>query len=188
MPFPIRAAIGARISSYCPALARAGRSSNDGLTWTFHLPKDRVWSDGKPIRAADWVFTLQRYARPDYDFEWFYAMGNIVNWSKVVNGTVPPDQLGAKAVDEYTFTVTTDQPTPYLPKIFAQVWVVPSHILKDRLDKGTWAMDQKNWVFAGPYKLVEWNKGKNMVLARTKSTPVPSSRCTTRSSRPSRPA
>jgi len=148
-----------------PSACASWEASKDGLTWTFRLPKDRVWSDGKPIRAADWVFTLQRYARADYDFEWFYAMGNIVNWSKVVKGTVPADQLGAKAVDDYTFTVTTDQPTPYLPKIFAQVWVVPSHLLKDRLDKGTWAMDQKNWVFAGPYKLVEWNKGKNMVLA-----------------------
>jgi ABC-type transport system substrate-binding protein len=147
-----------------PSACESWEASEDGLTWTFHLPKDRVWSDGQPITAADWVFTLQRYARPDYDFEWFYSMANIVNWSELVNGEVPAEELGAKVVDDYTFTVQTTQPTPYLPKIFAQVWVTPLHIVKDRLNDGTWAFDEKNWVFAGPYKLVEWNKGKNFVL------------------------
>ena len=78
--------------------------SEDGKTWTFNLQKDKVWSDGEPITADDWVFTLQRYARPDYDFEWFYSMMNIKNWSKVVNGEVPPEELGVKKVDDYTFT------------------------------------------------------------------------------------
>ena len=147
-----------------PSACESWEASADGLTWTFHLPKDRVWSDGKPITAADWIFTLTRYARPDYDFEWFYSMANIVNWGKLVNGEVPPEELGAKVVDDYTFTVVTDQPTPYLPKIFAQLWVAPKHIVKDRLNDGTWAMDQNNWVFAGPYKIAEWNKGKNIIL------------------------
>jgi ABC-type transport system substrate-binding protein len=138
--------------------------SKDGLTWTFYLRKDKKWSDGKPMTADDWVFTLQRYARADYDFEWFYSMANIVNWSDVVNGKKPPEQLGAKKVDDYTFTVTTDQPTPYLIKIFADVWVVPKHVVKDRLNDGSWAFDKNNWVFGGPYKLESWTKGKEMVF------------------------
>ncbi len=138
--------------------------ADDGLTWTFHLQQDKKWSDGTPITAEDWVFTLQRYARPDYDFEWFYSMANIVNWSKVVNGDVPPEELAAKVVDDYTFTVTTDPATPYLPKIFADLWVVPKHIVQDRLDDGSWAFDQANWVSAGPYKLESYTKGKELVF------------------------
>jgi ABC-type transport system substrate-binding protein len=138
--------------------------SGDGLTWTFHLQKDKKWSDGTPITADDWVFTLQRYARPDYDFEWFYSMAGIVNWSKVVNGEVPPEELGAKKVDDYTFTVTTERPVPYLVKIFADLWVVPKHVVKDRLDDGSWAFKKENWVFAGPYKLESYTKGKEMVF------------------------
>jgi oligopeptide transport system substrate-binding protein len=139
-------------------------TSADGLTWTFYLRKDKKWSDGQPITADDWVFTLQRYARPDYDFEWFYSMGNIVNWGDVVSGKKPPEQLGVKKVDDYTFTVSTDQPTPYLIKIFADVWVVPQHVVKDRLNDGSWAFDKKNWVFAGPYKLESYTKGKELVF------------------------
>jgi len=136
----------------------------DGLTWTFHLQQDKVWSDGTPVTADDYVFTLQRYTRPDYDFEWFYSMANIVNWSKVVNGELPPEELGTKVVDDYTFTVTTDPATPYLPKIFADLWVVPKHIVKDRLNDGSWAFPQENWVSCGPFRLESYTKGKEMVF------------------------
>jgi len=147
-----------------PNICTKWETSKDGLTWTFYLDKKRVWSDGKPITADDFVFTLQRFARPDYDFEWFYSMANIVNWSEVVSGKKPAEELGAKKVDDYTFTVTTDRPTPYLDKIFADLWVVPKHVVKDRLNDGSWAFDKNNWVFAGPYKLESYEKGKGMVF------------------------
>ncbi len=147
-----------------PNACESWEVSSDGLTWTFHLQKDKKWSDGTPITADDWVFTLQRYTRPDYDFEWFYSMAGIVNWSAVVKGDLPPEELGVKKVDDTTFTITTDRPTPYLIKIMADVWVVPKHIVKDRLNDGSWAFDQANWVFAGPYKLETYEKGKQMVF------------------------
>ncbi len=95
-----------------PNACESWEVSEDGLTWTFHLQKDKVWSDGVPVTADDWVFTLQRYARPDYDFEWFYGMAGIENWDDVVSGAKPPEDLGAKKVDDYTFTVTTDAAHP----------------------------------------------------------------------------
>jgi ABC-type transport system substrate-binding protein len=138
--------------------------ADDGLTWTFHLQEDKKWSDGTPLTAEDYVFTLQRYARPTYDFEWFYSMANIVNWSKVVSGELPPEELAAKVVDDYTFTVTTDPATPYLSKIFADLWVAPKHIIKDRLDDGSWAFKPENYVSAGPYKLEEYVKGEKLIF------------------------
>ncbi len=147
-----------------PAGCESWEVSDDGLTWTFHLPKDKIWSDDTPVTAKDWVFTLQRYARADYDFTWFYSMANIVNWWEVVNGEVPPEELGAQVVDDYTFTVTTFQPTPYLSKLFGDLWVVPKHIVKDRLDDGTWSLDENNWVSCNSFKMESWTKGKEIVL------------------------
>ena len=43
-------------------------------------------------------------------------------------------------------------------------WVVPQHVVKDRLNDGSWAFDPNNWVFAGPYKLESYEKGKQMVF------------------------
>jgi ABC-type transport system substrate-binding protein len=146
-----------------PNACEKWETSEDGLTWTFSLDKDRVWSDGTPLTADDWVFTLQRYARPDYDFEWFYGMAGIQNWSAVVKGEKPPEELGVKKVDDYTFTVTTDTPNPFLINLFTMVFVAPKHIVKDRLADGSWALDPKTAVSAGPYKLEAYNKGKDIV-------------------------
>ena len=128
------------------------------------MDPNRVWSDGEPITADDMVFTFQRFARPDYDFEWFYGMANIENWGKVVSGEVAPEELGVKKVDDYTFTIKTDVPTPYLYKLMADAWVVPQHVVKDRLNDGSWAFDPNNQVFGGPFKLESYEKGKQMVF------------------------
>ena len=147
-----------------PNLCTSWEVSDDGLVWTFHMDEDRVWSDGTPITAKDLVFTLQRYSRPEFDFEWFYSMMGIENWGAVVNGELPYEELGVEAVDDYTFTITTERPVPFLIKIMADVWVVPEHVVQDRNDDGSWALNEENWVFAGPYKLVEYNKGINMLF------------------------
>lgn len=146
-----------------PSGCESWEVSDDGLTWTFHLPKDKVWSDGQPVTADDWVFTLQRYARADYDFEWFYGMAGIANWDAVVSEELPPEELGVKKVDDYTFTVTTNQPAPFLVKMFADLWVAPKHVVKDRMADGSWALDPATAVSAGPYKLDHWDKGKEIV-------------------------
>lgn len=146
-----------------PNACESWEVSSDGLTWTFKLQKDKVWSDGAPLTADDWVFTLQRYARAEYDFEWFYAMGNIQNWGKVVSKEVPPDELGVKKVDDYTFKVITDTPVPYLTKLFSMVWVVPKHIVKDVNADATWSLDPKTAVSAGPFKLESYDKAKGLV-------------------------
>lgn len=146
-----------------PSGCESWEVSDDGLTWTFHLPEDKVWSDGTPVTAEDWVFTLQRYARPDYDFEWFYSMAGIQNWNEVVSGDLPPEELGAKVVDDYTFTVTTDRPAPFLIKQFADLWLAPKHIVQDRMADGSWALNPDTAVSAGPYKLEKWDKGKEIV-------------------------
>ncbi len=138
--------------------------SEDGLTWTFKLRQDKVWSDGEPITADDYVFTLQRFARPDYDFEWFYSMAGISNWGAVVSGEKPVEELGAKKVDDYTFTVTTDRPVPFLTKIFSALWIVPEHVVKDRLADGSWTLDPQTAVSAGPYKMESWERGKQLNL------------------------
>ncbi len=145
-----------------PNLCTEWSVSEDGLTWTFKMDPSRVWSDDTPISADDMVFTFQRFARPDYDFEWFYGMANIVNWGKVVSGEVAPEELGVKAVDANTFTITTDRPTPYLIKLMADAWVMPKHVIQDRLNDGSWAFDPEKQVFAGPFRLESYEKGKQL--------------------------
>ena len=53
---------------------------------------------------------------------------------------------------------------PYLIKIMADAWVVPQHIVKDRLDDGTWALNPENYVSAGPFVLESYEKGTRLTF------------------------
>ncbi|MEZ4677739.1 MAG: ABC transporter substrate-binding protein [Caldilineaceae bacterium] len=44
------------------SLSESWETSEDGLTWTFHLRDDVVWSDGDPVDAADFKFTYDAIA------------------------------------------------------------------------------------------------------------------------------
>ena len=39
-----------------PAVAESWETSDDGLTWTFHLRDDARWSNGDPVTADDFVY------------------------------------------------------------------------------------------------------------------------------------
>jgi peptide/nickel transport system substrate-binding protein/oligopeptide transport system substrate-binding protein len=144
-----------------PAGCESWEISDDGLTWTFHLPEDKVWSDGAPVTAQDWVLALQRSARPSYDFEWFYGYANIANWSEVNQEKLPPEELGAKAVDDYTFVINTTRPTPYMDKLFSWLFAVPSHVIEDWMDDD-WAF--RGSISSNAYILENWDKGSGMTF------------------------
>jgi oligopeptide transport system substrate-binding protein len=138
-----------------PVGAESWAVSDDGLTWTFKLRKDLVYSDGKPITANDWVFTLQRALSNGYDFGWFYF--DIKNASKVYSKELPADQLGIKAVDDYTLQIMTEVPTPYLPGIGTWFGVAPKHAYDDYGEN--WALDPKKFVSSGPFILTQFERG-----------------------------
>lgn len=58
-----------------PAIAKSYDVSDDKLTYTFHLRKDAVWSDGVPITSADFVWSWTRMLHPatacEYNFQLF---------------------------------------------------------------------------------------------------------------------
>jgi len=43
-----------------PGLAEHWETSEDGLTWTFHIRDGVTWSDGKPLTARDVAYTYNR--------------------------------------------------------------------------------------------------------------------------------
>ena len=43
-----------------PALAESWETSDDGLTWTFHMREGVTWNDGVPLTAADVAYTYNR--------------------------------------------------------------------------------------------------------------------------------
>lgn len=102
--------------SFEPRGAESWEVSPDGLTWTFHLRKDAKWSDGKPVVAADYVYSFRRYldpktAAPNADDVYPSQVKNVTAVNK---GEKPVTELGVKALDDYTLVFELEKPNPQL--------------------------------------------------------------------------
>lgn len=130
--------------------------SEDGLTYTFHLKDDAVWSDGKPVTAADFVYSWQRLTDDDTASDYGYLLGGIVkNATEINEGTMEPSELGVRAVDDKTFEVTLVAQCPYFISLCSFSSLVP--VRQDIVEKyGTEWTNPENMVCNGSYKLTEW--------------------------------
>lgn len=98
------------------AIAESWETSDDGLTWTFHLRKDAKWSNGTPVTAKDFVFGWQRAVDPDVASEYAYMLsdiGQIKNAAEIIGGTKDKSELGVTAVDDNTLQVELNAPVSY---------------------------------------------------------------------------
>ncbi len=103
-----------------PAIAESWETSEDGLTWTFHLREDAKWSNGDPVTAKDFVFAWQRAVDPDVASEYAYMLsdiGQIKNAAEIISGTVDKSELGVTAVDDYTLEVQLVAPVSYFTSL-----------------------------------------------------------------------
>jgi len=145
-----------------PLAAERWDVSKDGLTWTFHLRTGLVWSDGVPLTAADFEFTIKRIANPEtgFDVTWYFSM--IKNMKEANEGKAKLDEVGATAVDATTLRLTLTEPTPYLPMILSDLYVVPRHVVAKVGD--SWSTSPETAVSAGPFKLAKWDRDKELVF------------------------
>ena len=129
--------------------------SDDGLVYTFKIRSDAKWSDGEPVKAADWVYAWQRLVNPDTASDYGYFLdGVVLNAAEIQAGEKKPEELGIKAVDDSTLEVTLCQDTPYFLEMCAFASLMP---LRQDVVEGNddWATPDKI-VCNGPYKLSEW--------------------------------
>ena len=149
--------------NFYPGDADSWDTSADGLTWTFHLNPNRKWSDGSQVTAYDYEFTFKRLMDPATanNYAWFYY--TFKNAQAVNTGEKAVDELGVKALDDLTLTITTETPVPYLLMIvaFPTSWPVNKAMVEKHGDD--WSKDISTVLTNGPYMPVEWNRGKDLV-------------------------
>jgi len=125
-----------------PTLANGGISA-DGLTLTIKLREDAVWTDGTPVTAHDYVFTVDM----------------IMDDGNAVQSRYPFDTFveSYKALDDHTLEIVMNAP-------YAGWWVgfdlefLPKHVLQPVFDaEGT--IDAN-----GPFVLKEWVAASHLIL------------------------
>ena len=90
--------------------------SDDGLVYTFHLDENAKWSDGVPITADQYVYGIKRCIGYGHAEVGYLTMitNYILNADTHLNQAVADmDDVGVKAVDDYTLEITLKAPCPF---------------------------------------------------------------------------
>jgi oligopeptide transport system substrate-binding protein len=137
-----------------PGLAKSWESNEDGTQYTFHLRKT-TWSDGVPITADDVVYSWLRELNPETasPYSWFPSMF-LAGAKEYSTGEGSADDVGIRALDDYTFQMDLIGPIPYAIDALQHYAfaVVPKHAIEKYGEKWT---SVENLVSNGPFVIKE---------------------------------
>ncbi|MDX1380768.1 MAG: ABC transporter substrate-binding protein, partial [Xanthomonadales bacterium] len=102
-----------------PGVALRWNISRNARTYTFYLRRDLAWSNGEPLNAEDFLYSLRRAADPRTAANAATMLLPIQNAREVLAGELPVEELGVVLLDEYTLQITLTGPTPYFLGLLA---------------------------------------------------------------------
>lgn len=151
-----------------PGVAERWESKDNATRWIFYLRKNSRWTDGKPVRAQDFVWAWQRAVTPATATPYVALMYYVKNGEAIANKKLPPTELGVKALDDYTLEVQMEKPTAFFVKmtphyVFAPL---PQWTLEQWGDKWTTA---EHYVGNGAFKLLEHKPYSRVVVVKNPS-------------------
>lgn len=151
-----------------PGDAQTWELSDDGMVWTFHLG-DNKWSDGQPVTAQDYVYSLQRSVDPNTGCpnEWF--LYPIAGYDEIRYDGASVDALGVKALDEKTLEITLAFPMPSFLEMCSGTIYYPQR--QDKVEEygEKYGSEPEYTVFNGPYAMTEWTHNSKIVLTKNEN-------------------
>lgn len=155
-----------------PAAAARWDVSDDGLRYVFHLRPDAKWSNGEPLTANDFVFSIERILRPSLAAEYAYMLhalrgAEAFNTGKTTDFTT----VGVSAPDALTLVLELANPTPYLLGLLTNPSWYPVHpptiLNHGKIDeRGTAWTRPGNHVGNGAYRLEAWVPNDRVEVVR----------------------
>ena len=149
-----------------PAAAESWEANEDASVWTFKLNPNGKFSDGTPVKAADFVYAWNRMVNPetvntltgDADPSVIaYHLEYIKGYDEVAEGKAA-EMSGLKAIDDLTLEVTLSQPFADFQYVVGHPSLAPTP--KDAVENGV-DFEGKNVAYGempignGPFKLSE---------------------------------
>lgn len=152
-----------------PAAAESWEVSEDGLTWTFKIHENAKWSDGKPVTANDFEYTLKLMADPNTAAvnAWLFD-GVIENFGEALyNNGKTPDEIGVKAVDDKTLEIKLVHPASYFIELAGSIYPVRQDKYEEWGDKYGSAADKI--ICSGPFKVESWDQNTELVCVKNEN-------------------
>ncbi|MGY4771727.1 ABC transporter substrate-binding protein [Kribbella sp. CWNU-51] len=141
-----------------------GKVSDDKLTWTFKLKPGIKYSDGTPVKAEDYAYSIKRSfahdlydAGPAYQIQ-FFKDGDKYKGPYGPNGDV---YAGVETPDDTTLVIHLAKPFPDMPFFAAFTMFTPIPKAKDTKQN----YEQKP-LSTGPYMVDSYNPGTELKLVK----------------------
>lgn len=145
-----------------PGVAERWEHNEDYSVWTFYIRPDARWSNGDPLTASDFAFSIQRILTPEFG-AFFADELHVLRGAEDFHKGKTKDftQVGVRAVDPRTLRLELIGPTPYfLSLITHYAWfpIHPATILRfGKLGNRSTQWTQPDaFVGNGPFVLKTW--------------------------------
>ncbi|WP_035053754.1 peptide ABC transporter substrate-binding protein [Carnobacterium pleistocenium] len=144
--------------------------SEDGLTYTFKIREDAIWSNGDPVTANDFVFAWTSLATPETAAEYSYMIDGVVaNATAILKGEMEPSELGVTAVDDKTLEIQLEKAVPYFENLTTLSMFFPQNEAYVTEQGDAYASNSDHVLYNGPFVLDEWDgTGLSWVLNKNK--------------------
>ncbi len=156
-----------------PGVAATWETSDDRLTWTFHLRPDARWSNGDPVVAGDFVRAYERMLSPSIAADYAYRLFDVVGAEDFNAGRLKDfAQTGFSAPDDRTLVVRLRHPVPFLLELTKHHSWYPLHLDSIRRHGDPFSRGNTGWtrpgefVGNGPFMLKEWLPGQKITVIR----------------------
>lgn len=146
-----------------PGIAHSWEVVDEGQRYIFYLRRDFTWSDGVPVTAGDFVYSilrsLDRKLYPQFTAPWYEIKGARAYHRGEVTD---PESVAVHALDDYTLSIELEEPLGHfiynmrfipLPRhvveTYGQEWTAPEHLVTN-----------------GAFCLAAWEPNKRILLER----------------------
>lgn len=150
-----------------PGVAESWTMSPDGKTYSFTLRADARWSNGDPVTASDFVFSMRRMVDPETGAKYANILYPILNAEKInkAAGGAKLEDLGVTARGERLLEIVLERPTPYFLELLTHQTGLPVHPAT-AAKFGKDFVKPENWVSNGAYVLKEYVPNSHIRLDR----------------------
>lgn len=148
-----------------PGQAESWETSEDGLTWTFHLRDGLKWSDGSALTANDFVYSWRRVCDPMVAAPYAeMVLGMVEGYADAIGGNL--EALGVEATDDSTFVVHLSQPCPYFGSLAAFATLSPVQQATIDANGDGWAVNADTYITNGCFYISDWVPGSYIMCTK----------------------
>ncbi len=148
-----------------PGQAETWETSEDGLTWTFHLRDGLKWSDGTDLTANDFVYSWKRVCDPMVAAPYAETvLGMVAGYEDAITGDL--DALQVVAQDDKTLVVTLNAPCSFFGSLAAFATLSPVQQATIDANGDAWATSAETYISNGPFYVSEWVPSSYIMMSK----------------------